>query len=221
MFTTSAESIGRCLCALMDPTDRDEKEILGQGCMLSDRSVLTALHVVEESLKAKAVLVNGPTGLWRASLAWSSPAADLALLRLDIQRKTDQGLPAPQSFPTLSLDPMRLGMQVGYSALVTALDKDEGHKYLPQCFLSGWVSRRGGGTDHPLFMLSPGYTTLSFSGAPVFFETGELCGVLLGPDLVISKQPGASGSRHLDEYEFLLPRISALEPLRAKIAPHL
>ncbi len=221
MFTKATEAVGRYLCAVMDPSDAEQKEILGQGCMLNERSVLTALHVVERLSRNGGIIVNGSIGMWTASVNWKSEAADLALLQLEVPRKGDHDLVLPQSFPTISANSLRLGMQLGYSSLLTTLDKFEEHPYLPQCFHSGWVSRQVHGKDHIVYLLSPGYITLSFSGAPVFFDTGELCGVLLGPDHLIAKQPGPPGSRHLAEYDFFYPRVLALEPLRTEISQHI
>jgi hypothetical protein len=201
----------------MDPTDSDQKAFLGQGCMLTDRIVLTALHVVRELPTDRVILVSCPSGLFTASELWSESQADLSLLRLDIRRNGDENKSAPATFPRISSTKLVLAKQVGYMALLTALDDDGSNRFLPPTFLSASVSRQDRVGTYPEHHLSPSYSTLSFSGGPVFFPDGTLCAVLLGVSNIIAKQPSEKGSRNLDEFDFLFPRISPLAPHRALI----
>jgi Trypsin-like peptidase domain len=220
VFTAAAGIVGGCLCAIKDPTDHHQKEILGQGCMLTDQIVLTARKVVHTAMELGAITVSCPSGIWTATELWSEPQADLALLRLDRKTSGTDRSPAPSTFPRISETGLLLGTQVGYMGLLTAWDHSEAGMFLPTTFFSGCVSRRDRAGNYPEHYLTPNYSVMSFSGGPAFFPDGSLCGVLLGAAHIIATHPTPDGCRHLNEFDFLFPRISSLAPHQASIERH-
>ena len=212
MFTEASKMIGECLCAIKDPKDQCQKEILGQGCMLTDRIVLTAHSVVKMVKNLEAIPVSCPSGVWNATEVWSEPDADLALLQLDLGTPGAPRNPAPPRFPRISGTGLHMGTQVGYMGLLSTWEHKETAEFLPPTFFSGCVSRRDREGKYPNHYLTPNYSVMSFGGSPAFFPDGALCGVFLGSVHIITKFLSTCEPRHLNEFHFLFPCVSPLAP---------
>jgi len=208
----AADLMAGRICAIRNPADHDQSPILGQGCMLSERIVLTAHQVVQEAKKGKAILVSGPSGVWMAKELWAETHANIALLQLTARRKSDEFLPTPTQFPEISDEPLNQGTQVGYLAAVAEWDHSDLDSRPSTVFLPAWVSRKENRFPFPFLRLSPSFTAVSFIGGPVFLPDGKLCGVLVDFEQQNQSPPADLSQGNLSQFDFLFPRVSPIAP---------
>jgi hypothetical protein len=218
MFRPAAALISDCLGVIVAVTTADGIMPVGQGCLLSRTHLLTALHVIDKVGGLGAtVCVEFVSTACTGTVVWHSRPADMALVELRVQRSEDPPGPTLPAYPQVSAEPLELARQVGYMCLLDTTDERTMETYRSPTFLSAWVSREEKPVQqHPIFSLSPCYSTESLSGSPVFYETGDLCGVLIASDVRTSRQP-IPGSRHHTEIDFVFPVISAVEPMGTAI----
>jgi hypothetical protein len=218
MFRPAGALISDCLGVIVALTKDNGKVPVGQGCLLSRTHLLTALHVIDKvGGRTAPVSVEFVSTVWVGTVVWHSDPADMALVELRVQRSGDPPSPMLPAYPQLSAKPLELARQVGYMCLLETTDEWAKETYRSPAFLSAWVSREEKPVqEHPRFSLSPCYSTKSMSGSPVFYETGDLCGVLIESDVRTSRQP-IRGSRREIEIEFVFPLITPIEPVGAAI----
>ena len=151
-------------------------KVFGLGCHLAPGLVLTAAHVYGNS-KEPTAGVNDD--LWVCSIAAAWPDRDLAVLRAERRLRSFGNDHTPPSYPELSSDLPRVGMQLGCMAWLD-LNGPGGESRGRTYFGQGHVAFFEQGAHGELLFAMQGPTIeKGFSGGPVFSADGRLYGVLV------------------------------------------
>lgn len=188
----------------------------GSGCVLDARHTLSAWHCWRDIRdRYDWPVVLRPDGLFKAEVVYHSAAADIVIFRSLDKLPTNVELPERLSqYPSLSDDPLFLGVQVGFISRLTihnSIDDSTSHSH----FGAGYTSMFAPSEEDssPRIAISSVLMQKGFSGSAVFKPDGSIVGVL------VQTLSFRADFKNLDAPIYSLPLISPIGPLIHEIHP--
>lgn len=179
MFTEAARLHFQTCCDIGGGSPNVHGKLFGKGCWLSDKHVLTALHVwqgISDDYEWPVAIRHD--GLYKCEIAFEQADADLLILRT-VEKLKHANLHQPVKYPGISANQAFLGKTVGYLATLkvpNACDT-ESHTYFASACVSMFMQT--GASQGLYFALTGGLIQRGFSGGPVFEANGDIIGVLV------------------------------------------
>jgi len=179
MFSESARLHFQTCSDIGGGSRRAIGKLFGKGCWLSDRHVLTALHVWRHiSDTYEWPVARRYDGLYKCEIAFEQANADLLILRT-VEKLEHAEFSKPFKYPGISANPAFLGKSVGYLATLKVPNGGvtDHHSYFSSACVS--MVLKSDSSKAPYLALTGGLIQRGFSGGPVFEENGDIVGVLV------------------------------------------
>jgi hypothetical protein len=181
MYSKACSIYDYLVCRIGFNSKQDDNfDFKGLGCLLDNKYIITAAHVINSLNKSNLSAVCKYDGIYRFDVIYYSSEYDISILKtvekiyaLDTTKKVSEPIAIYKNIPSV-------GLSVGYMGHFI-YNEVFNEKTSTICFSQAYISFRDctSYSKTSLFLgLSGGITQQGFSGGPVFTINGELVGVM-------------------------------------------
>jgi hypothetical protein len=180
VFKEAARLHYSCNCLVGGGTRYTSGHLVGVGCVLNDRHLLTARHCWEEiSYHYRWPVTLRHNGMFRCEVVFEDARRDIAVLRA-VEKNSGNDMEPITRYPNLSNEELFLGAPVGFVSSLTLhdyADEATSHLHLAIGYVSMFLQDHANGTQQ--FALSTNVTQTGSAGSAVFLPSGDIIGVVV------------------------------------------